>query len=517
MLAWVELEKIVNEKERPIDVTPDGDYFFLREIYGDERKKIAMRKPSQYGLSTWAILRGIHRAKYRSYNVIHTLPTLGDVSKFVPSKVNEIIKKNPQIAGSQTGAVDAVQQKQFGNGFVFYKGTFTDREALMLTSDANFYDELDKSDMAQIKNYASRQEGQGSMREEAWLSTPTIPGFGIDAMFEKSDQKYWRFKCGHCEKEQNMKWPESVDQTKGVYICRTCHKPLKPEWIRKGKWKAKFPGREISGYALTQLIAPWVSAEQMCQAHDDAVREHMLDYFYNHKLGLPYISSESAIGATLILRNCIGDKPRVEMNSCMGMDVQLHELYIVIGNKEGVYGITTAKDSEEYIISSGKTGKSKWDRWAELMEVYDVRYCVIDGGFTPNEVVKAAGKFPRRVWVNWYKDDPKHARMVRFADDDFIAAQKKTFVEEITILTERDRMFDFLVDDLKQGGTRFFYNPDDPGIKGLIQHTQTTYARTVTDRLGLASREWISTGQDDWLHGLIYFRIARMLQDRAEK
>lgn len=515
LLAWVEMEHIVNEKEQPIDLSRGGNYFFLADIYADKSKSIVQRKPSQFGLSTQAILRGIHRALYRSYNVIHTLPTMGDVSKFVPSKVGEIINKNPKIAVSQNG-VDALQQKQFGNGFVFYKGTFTDREALMITSDLNFYDEYDHEDMKVVKDYASRQEGAGSMREQMWLSTPTIPGFGIDAMFEKSDQKFWRFTCEECGKKQSMKWPDNVDISKGIYICRFCTKPLKQEWIRKGKWEAKFPGRPISGYSLTQLIAPWISAEDMCRAHDEAEKEHTLDYFFNHKLGLPYINSESAIGAGLILRNLIGNKPRTETNCCMGMDVQLHELYIAIGTKDGVFALTSVADSPEYIESAGKKGKSKWDRWAELMIVYDVRYCVIDGGFTPNEVMKAAKKFPGKVWVNWYKDDPKHAKMVRWSDDDFTSPAKKTFEEEITVLTERNRMFDFMLAEMKEGSIRFFYDPNDKAIKDLIRHTQTTYARTVTDRFGLMSREWVSTGQDDLFHALIYYRIARMKQEKYE-
>ena len=193
---------------------------------------------------------------------------------------------------------------------------------------------------------------------------------------------------------------------------------------------------------------------------------------------MPYVSSHNDIGKDLILRNCLGDKPHIELNSCMGVDVQLNELWVAIGTEAGVFALAQLPETEE---------KSKWERLGELMEVYDVRYCVIDGGFTPNEVIAFANKYPGRVWINWYKDDPKKAKIVRFSDDEFHAKERKTFVEEITVLTERDRMIDYILDDLKKGVVRFFYYPESDGIKKLIAHTGTTYARIVKARISLRS------------------------------
>ena len=149
------------------------------------------------------------------------------------------------------------------------------------------------------------------------------------------------------------------------------------------------------------------------------------------------------------------------------------------------------------------------------MDAYDVRYCVIDGGYKPQDSIDAAKRFPGRVWVNWYKDDPKKIKVIRWSDDEFTGEQKD-FEEEIRVLTERDRVIDLLLADLKNGRIRFFYGPHDEAIKMLIEHVETTYARTVTDRLGIASREWVSTGKDDLLHALIYFKIALERKAKTE-
>ena len=496
-VAWIKEHEIRNERGKLISF---DNHFFLYDIYTDRNKKIAIRKPSQIGMSTLAILRSIHDARYWGINQIHTLPTVGDVQKFVPSKVNEIIKANPAIRkGLDKENVDSVQQKQFGRAFIYYKGTIGTSETLMLTSDRNIYDELDHSDMTAIGNYASRLQSVDSLGEEWYFSTPTVPNFGIDAVYQKSDQKHWRFACGKCGHVQHLDWYRSVDHDKKVYRCEKCGAVITPQMIRKGKWEAKYPGREISGYWLNQMIVPWKTCADLIQEEKDAENDDQKppDYFPNHILGMPHLTANTQIQAGLIYKNLV-NKPHTEVNSCMGVDVQLNELYAIIGNKEGVWGILRIPD---------KKGKSKWERLGEIMDIYDVRLAVIDGGYTPNEVMDFAKTKPYKVYVNWYKDNPKKDKIIRFGDEDFTGKQK-SFAETIKILTERDRMIDLLVKELNEGKIPFLFNQTDPALQRLVKHVQTTYSRTVTDRRGIESREWISTGKDDLLHALIYWKIA---------
>lgn len=519
-LVWIEEKKIVNEKGKRVNLGKGSPHFFLRALYRDRSQEIAVQKPSQAGVSTWAILTELHDGRYWGINQIHTLPTKTDVEKFVPSKVNEIIERNPVIKqGLSKKEVNAVAQKQLGKGFLYYKGTVSESDTLMLTSDRNTYDELDKSDMKQIASFGSRQEGADSWRQKRWISTPTVPEFGINKVILESDQKHWRFNCPNpkCAFEQHMRWPENVSMERKCYVCSKCDTELTEQSIRKGKWKAKYPKKSpdkktgkggISGYLLTQMIFPWITAAELIEYYDDAVagrKERTLEYFFNHKIGVPYVSASSRISSNLITQN-LTSREHIELNSCMGVDVQETELYVMVGTEEGVFVMAALRDTPE---------KTKWQRWAEYMEVYDVRYCVIDGGYKPNDVMDAAKQFPGRVWINRYKDDPKKAKIVRFADDDFNGKQLD-FEQEIQILTERDRMIDYVLNKLVHGGIRFFYGPNDEAVKLLIEHVSTTYARTVSDRLGMNSREWVSTGKDDLLHAMIYYVIALLRKERAE-
>lgn len=521
-LAWMKDRGIKNEKNKRIRVDEKSNFYFLKEIYQafDQDEDVTVQKPSQSGVSTTAIMTEIHASRYWGINQIHTLPTVSDVGKFVPSKVNEIIKNNPTIRkGMSNKEVDAITQKQFGKGYLYFKGTHSERESIMLTSDQNTYDELDKSNQEEIKNYESRMEGAESLKRRRFISTPTVPNFGINKKFLEGDQRYWRFPCGHCKFRQHMEWPKNVDIDKGIYICKKCGKEINHNMMRPfngGRWEARFPKHETKSYSITQMIAPWVKAKDLIKAYKQSEKDGTMDYFYNHKLGEPYVALGSQIQKTLILRN-LTQKEITEVNCIGGADVQLHELYVMIGTEEGVFAIIVVRDTDEYIDSEGKEGKSKWDRMAELMDVYDIRYFVIDGGYTPNEVIAFAKRFPSRVWVNWYKDDPKKAKIIRWQDEDFNGEQKE-FEEEIKVLTERDRMIDWTLEDLRTGRIRFInYKPEDEAIKKLIKHMEVVYKRTVTDKLGDISTEWVSSGKDDFLHALNYYKIARERKMMTEK
>ncbi len=518
-LVWIEQEKIKNEKGIPIRVDRDSNHFFLEDIYEDGSKQIAIKKPSQVGVSVTAILTEIHAAKYWGINQIHTLPTAHDVQVFVPDKVSQMIRMNPSIReGVPQKEVDAVSQKQFGKSFLYFKGTVSKRETFMLSSDRNTYDEVDRSNVQEIANYSSRLEGASSLGLERWISTPTMPGFGIDRVWNISDQKHWRFKCRKCKTEQHMEWPQNIDMEKARYICSHCGEPLKDE-VRKGEWRAKYPHREISGYWITQMIAPWITPENIIKTYkecEEGVNELTLEYFYNHKIGMPYISTESQIPASLFYRG-ISNAEHTEVNSIMGVDVQLRELYVVIGDETGVYGLFVLKDDERYIETEGREGSSKWDRLQEIVNAYDVRYGVIDGGFMPTDVVKFARKNQGKIYVNWYQEDPKKMLIVRFGEDVPFTEKRKDVDEDIKVLSDRNRIIDKLLESLKKGKIKFYFNQNDQRLQELIEHSSRVYARVAPDRFGIDKREWVSTGKDDFLHALVYYTIALIKKEKTEK
>lgn len=518
LISWIDQEHIVNEDERPIDL---ARFYFLFDIYNDKSKKIVVKKSAQSGISTWAILRGLHMGRYQGINQIHTLPTVGDASTFVQSKVNQIIKNNACLSTKMSKEdTDSVGQKQMGKGFLFYKGTIGKTSGIMITSDSNVYDEFDFSNHDNLGNFASRQEGADSLKMEAWISTPTLPSFGIDAKYEESDQKHMRFNCPHCGYRQHMDWNHSVDMEGMRYRCWTCdgtiNNKLFPLWYAlsgKGdkyehidmRWEAKYEDVDISGYWINQMMVPWKSAKEMIEEYEKYRKAGELDYFFNFKLGEPYQNTDKKVTGGLFYKN-LSSKEVLETDSIMGIDVQGTELYVIIGNKDGaIYGITKCVDE---VDSIGKLTKSKWDRAGELLEAYGSRICVIDATFKPNDVLDFAKKYPNRVYMNWYQPSAKGGKIFRFGDEQkFTEKPKDEFAEKIKVLTDRERAIDKLITHLDDGKYTFIYNKEDENFKELIKHSETMFARVIENKDGTIRREWANTGKNDYFHALVYFEV----------
>src|SRR4030065_1463195 len=140
-LEWILQNKIKNERGDPIEFKK---HFFMIDIYDDWSSVQTVMKAAQIGFSTLAILKTLYAARFKRFNIIYTLPTQSDVNLFVAEKVNRMIQANP-IISEWVKDKDSVEQKQEGERFIYYRGTYTSKEAIMFSSDINAHDEEDRS------------------------------------------------------------------------------------------------------------------------------------------------------------------------------------------------------------------------------------------------------------------------------------------------------------------------------------------------------------------------------------
>jgi len=501
-LVWVKEAQVKNEKSRVIDFY---HYPFMIDIYADKSKTIVLKKSAQVGITTWALLRAFHAARYHKYNIIYTVPRASDVNQIVTSKVNPMIRSNPTLSLRQANDkhTDNMSQKKLGEGFIFFKGTISEVEGIMITSDRNVYDEYDRSDFETIQTYHSRLEGETSKGEEWFISTPTLPDFGIDVKFEESDQKHWRFKCSRCNYEQHLEWIKNTDKSRRYYFCQKCGRELRRSDIINGYWKARFPKREISGYWINQMMLPWVKPMDLWEYYTKAeqgVDGYSLEYFYNFKLGMPYADATKRIHESLFYKN-ITEEDVIQIDGYMGVDVQEHELYVVIGTNRVVYGIITLKDDEE---------SSKWTKLENIIKVFQPKTTVIDAGYKPQDVLHFAEKYPYKIYMNWYREGDKDAQMIRRKKNASFAKGSE-FQEEIKVETSRNQVIDVLIQKLESGNIKFKFHPQNDRFQELIKHASTMYARQVETKGGKFKREWANTGQNDYLHALVYWLVASQI------
>ena len=181
-----------------------------------------------------------------------------------------------------------MQQKNVVDNIIYYRGTFTTKAAMMVSSQLNIHDEVDASNPEVIVQYETRQQAETKGRRW-YFSHPSVVGNGIDLYWQRSDQKEWFIHCNECGEDQFMEWPLSIDQERQCYQCKFCFAEITDEQRRRGangikSWRKKNPEAEYSGYHISQLICPWIPASKIIKDF----KEKDPQYFHNFVLALPY-------------------------------------------------------------------------------------------------------------------------------------------------------------------------------------------------------------------------------------
>lgn len=475
-LLWAIDNKILNEKGIQLEFK---NHRFLTQIYDDWTPIQVIRKASQVGFSLMEVLKTFNAAKYRKFNIIYTLPTASDVGQFVPSKVNSMISQNP-ILQQWTQDKDTIFQKKVGMGFIYYRGTATGKTeaekmesavGTMFSADILCADECDRSDQEILEQYNSRlasSEYQGKW----YFSNPTSPHTLSQKLWEQSDQKHWFVGCEHCGLWQWLDFWKNVKDNK--YVCQKCGQEISDEVRRNGKWIKKYRDKDISGYWISHLICPWISAQKIQEEYETKTKQ----YFYNFVLGLPYIGSDVIVNRDIILRNIDLSEPNFQEHNVLGVDQGLKK-HFVLGNRQGIFKIGCV---------------DKWEDIENLIKVYDIELAVFDALPDLTEPRKIREKYPGIVWLNYYRKEIKKA--------DFIKWDYKTH----TVYSDRTKIIQLQLDDLINRKIRFNLKAEE--LTDFIKHYESLYKIIEKDSLGIERDSWETSGADHYVHATNYFRIA---------
>jgi len=471
VLAWLYEHDIKTETGIPLDFR---DHRFLLDIYDDLCPNLVCLKSAQIGFSTLAILKSFWISGASGLDIIYTLPSLSDVQDFVGGKVNRIIAQNP-ILLEYTKDKDSVEQKKVGENVIYYRGTWTSKAALMVSSDLNIHDEYDASKQDVIDQYESRL--QHSKYAWKWIfSNPSMVDVGVDKFWQISDQRHWTITCPSCKEKQYLDFPESIDMEKECYQCKKCKAELPDDARRNGFWKAKYPGRKWHGYWISLLMAPWVPASKILEYH----KTKSIEYFYNFVLGLPYLASENKPTKSMITRNLTDDVNLQEGNIVIGVDTGIDIRY-VISNEDGIFNYGECQD---------------YEKLDEFMKRWKNAKIVMDQGGDIIGPRKLMEKYPGRVYLCHYRADRKTKQLVRWGDKD----------EDGTVLVDRNRMIQLVIDEFMD--RRWPIYGTESEFDKYWLHWNHIYRTQKEDHTTQKMRYvWERNGRDDWVHATIYCRV----------
>lgn len=473
-LAWVTLNGMVNENQ---EVMEFDDHRFMIDIYADESKDIVCKKSAQVGFSVMAILKCLWLLKYAKLNVIYVLPTQNLMKDFVVPKVNPLIYSNPAIKDSMDS--DRENLKSIGGRYLYFKGAASEREAIAITGDVLVLDEYDRMPDFQIVNtYDSRL--QASKNPRRWrFSNPSQIGFGVDALYNDSDQMHWMITCGSCghrsfidfESDQEFQ-SHYVNQQDVYYACGKCHKPLEDTDRRNGEWLAKYPSNPRRGYWINQMMAPWVTAKRIMEQKE----ESSVDFFYNFVLGKAYTPSDMVVDRLAILRaNSPSNIPKTHV--AIGVDQDAGGQYFVAMTVQGVF-------AHGYVDS--------WDKIEHLKLMYNA-IVVCD----PNPY-SATPKQMANKYNDWY--------LCYFKILDSLSAVQWKEKEQV-VYADRTRAIDIVANEIVAARLLFRERPSE--LEDIITHWTNIYRTTEEKEDGRVRSVWMKkeNKQSDYPFAMTYARI----------
>ena len=371
--AWAHINKI---KLQAGAFLKKGHEYLIGPMQSKSRVKIKI-KGAQMGFSECEILDSMHGMIHGKYpkGILYLFPTGNDVSEFSKARFGPLIDSNPGVIGQYVHSTDATNIKRIGSGMLYLRGArITQRvggikpESSKLRSipvDKLVCDERDLMPDEMVAMALERMS-HSDVKEESYLSTPTIPDYGIDRLWQSSDQRLWFIKCQSCNKHTclELEFPGCIKGNQRT--CRHCGKEIYP---KDGHWEAQEQS-DVAGWRISQLNSMYINCGDILKAYESpSDYKTTTQEIYNSKLALPYIAAENRLTQQQVLSCCGIEMPLTgHAGPCaMGVDVG-KKLHVIIGGK-----ITP----EQHKILKTIAVES-WNDVHDLAEKFNVKIAVID-------------------------------------------------------------------------------------------------------------------------------------------
>lgn len=475
-LAWIVLNNFVTESRKPVEF---DHHRFLIDYLTDNHPLKVTKKCSQVGLTVCEAFDNFWEAGHNHNNVIHTLQNSDVIRGFVVPKVDPLILHNPVITNLVTKNSEGL--KQVGDNFIYFRGAQAESQAINISADVLKVDELDRSDARVAEMFESRLDFSSYKRIRKF-SNPSAIGYGVDGLYQASNQFHWFITCHRCKHEWYIDFESDgqshyVDRERVIYACGKCKKELSQADRIHGRWVAKYPNRtESHGYWFSQMMAPWFSAREVLKKYE----ENTTEYFYNFVLGQAYTPEDLIVNRETILAACSPSSiPKTEV--ALGVDNGVVKTW-VLGTPDGIF-------------AHGQT--ESWDEIEKLKMMYNA-VTVIDPNPYPTTPKQLVDKYPGSVFICYFKQDTKNLGIVQWGSG----------VNASVVYADRTKLLDLVAQEITDRKTLFRQRPNE--LEDYMGHWNNLYRTTVETEDGRVRSTWLKKGgkMSDYPFAHAYYRIA---------
>jgi hypothetical protein len=464
---------------------------YLRAIYDDTSPHLALSKAAQIGGTTYGILRSLH-ACLQGLNVGYFFPTRTDVIEFSKSRVGPLIEDNPFLARAVRDT-DTAGLKRIGDAHLYLRGMQSNVGMKSIPVDMLVFDELDEA-APEAKSLARERLSHSDYRRIIELSNPSLPDYGIDAVYQISDQRHWTLKCSSCgqwtslEKEFPRKKGEDVriilPRPDGTFYraCRHCAAELD---LAAGEWVADYPGREIHGYRISQLFSSKVDPGEILREY---LTTHYIDRFYNMKIGIPWADLERRLDVGTVLALCRTQPlPEKSEEWCvMGVDTGKLLHVVVLGEDE----------DDKHLFHLIHLGiYHDYSELDAVIERMKVQCCVIDALPEIHATRAFAGRHPGTVFMNFFNENQRGAPAWNYGEQK--VEENRTEALDASRAAVREK--------------KLTLPPQDPLIRAFAEHMSRDAKILDEDPdTGAKKYRYVRTGEDHFSLAFTYAWMAAL-------
>ncbi len=359
---------------------------YLREIYQalETEPYFVARKAVQVGLTTAVLAEGLYRCDKHGMTVVYFMPTGGLGADVSDDRVGRMLSESPDLeaATKERGrrGRDNKGLRHIGAGAIYMRGLFAETHVASIDADLVALDEIDIADQENRQDAVGRVE-HSELQHIREICRPTVPEYGIDEIFQRSDQRYYHLICPECGERTCLDL--ALDNTGRVPIpqafmrvpdgaawaapgqeyyrgCLSCQAPLD---MSAGEWIPENPGARIRGYHVsalyTQVQSPHYPdpADRIMALIADADTTRKRRYVVTSIFGLPFGAGARRVTDKMLNRATGSHGFRSGDASYIGVD-QGDILHVVVAEKNAMGALE--------IIGAYIT-----DLWADLFDIYE--------------------------------------------------------------------------------------------------------------------------------------------------
>jgi hypothetical protein len=369
------------------------------------------------------------------------------------------------------------------------------------------FDELDETAVS----LASKRLNASLVKRLVMISTPSIPGRGIDQAYQASDKRVYQTPCAGCGTWQSydffgtircngepwdewQKWSQArVSMTEVTMHCPACGREIsEEERCAEGRWVSLQPEvKRVHGYHLPWWAFPFIDLQEL--AHNAvSPNPSELDELFHSDLGLPYGTAGGQVTDSMLaqLSAALPDGQMPDgpwKDTTMGIDVgtRLH------------YRISSVNVADGHIYVRDMNSVPNFSELNPLMMRYSVRQAVIDAEPELHAAIEFCEKWKGRAFRSFYPSAPSALKGIEFN------VKKDSY----DVMTNRNMMLDAVYATISSASERwpagFTHDPD------IIAQFKSSTRVKYTDDAGQQHIAWAHAGPDHYAHAMVFDLVAR--------